>query len=164
METEAEAAVIDPVNVDVGGDDVSSKVSDTVHDAPTVLDVIMQSSIMVATPFRASVRVEKTALMECVEGPSVTVTGWLRWQRSLSLMHWMAMVVAEESAVTTLPCAPVMGRVVGAALKSGKRVVWARVVVAAIARRERIFIVAFLLIYEFNRGDLKKQLKEGYIE
>lgn len=113
------------------------------HDAPTVLDVIMQSSIMVATPFRASVCVEKTALMECLEGPSVTVTGWLRRQRSSPLMHWMAMVVAEESAVTTLPCAPVIGRVVGAALKSGKRVVWARVVVAAMVRKGKIFIVVF---------------------
>lgn len=122
VETEAEA-VIDPVDVDVGAGDVSSKVSDTVHDAPTVLDVIIQSSIMVATPLRASVCVENTAPMECVEGPSVTVMGWLRWQRSLPLMHWMAMVVAEVSAVTTLPCAPVIGRVVGAALKSGKSVV-----------------------------------------
>ena len=145
METEAEAAVMDPVNVDVGAGDVSSKVSDIMHDAPTVLDVITQSSIMVATPFRASVRVEKTALMGCVEGPSVTVTGWLRLQRSLSLMHWMAMVVAEGSAETMLPCAPVIGRVVGAALKSGKRVVWARVV-AAMARKGEIFIV----IYRFS--------------
>lgn len=139
METEAEA-VIDPD--DVAGGDVSSKVSDTVHDAPTVLDVMAQSSIMVSTPSRASVCVEKTALMECVERPSVTVTAWLSWQRSLPLMHWMAMVVAEESAETMLPSAPVIGRVVGAALKIGKRVVWARVM-AAMAKKEKIFIVAF---------------------
>lgn len=139
VEIEAEA-VIEPD--DVGGRDVSSKVSDTVHDAPTVLDVIVQSSIMVTTPSRANVCVEKTALIECVERPSVTVTGWLRLQRSLSLIHWMAMVVAEESAETMLPSAPVIGRVVGAALKTGKRVVSARVV-TTMARKEKIFIVAF---------------------
>lgn len=94
--------------------------------------------------------VEKTALMECVEGPSVMVAGLLRAQRSLPFMHWRAMVVAEASAETMLPCAPVTGRVVGAALKAGRRVVLARVV-AAMARREVSFIVDLLLVFALVR-------------
>lgn len=126
--------------MDDGGGEDSSSVRDTVHSAETVEDVIAQFSIIVADPGNAIDSVEKTALMACVDGPSVRVTGCWRAHCWFPCMHCTAMMVSEGLADTTLPWAPVMGRVVWAALKAERRVVSARVV-AVKARREKSFIL-----------------------
>lgn len=69
-------------------------------------------------------------------------------------MHCTAMMVSEGLAETTLPWAPVMGRVVWAALKAERRVVSAKVV-AVRARREKSFIL--FGIGTKDRGDRRME-------